>query len=56
MAVGSANFPDTTDDEVDKYLMDAAKAISRGKSLESSGHVFNVECHTISANLKYCSG
>ena len=51
---GSANFPDTTDDEVDKYLMDAPKAISKGKSLENSGHVFNVECHTMSPNLKYC--
>ncbi|XP_068749050.1 uncharacterized protein [Montipora capricornis] len=51
---GSANFPDTTDDEVDKYLMDAPKAILKGKSLESSGHVFNVEYHTISPNLKYC--
>ena len=51
---GSANFPDTTDDEVDKYLKDAPKAILKGKSLESSGHVFNVECHTISPNLKYC--
>ncbi|XP_068672874.1 uncharacterized protein [Montipora capricornis] len=34
--------------------MDAPKAIFKGKSLESSGHVFNVECHTISPNLKYC--
>ena len=51
---GSANFPDTTDDEVDKYLKDVPKAILKGKSLESSGHVFNVECHTISPNLKYC--
>ena len=51
---GSENFPDTTDDEVDKYLKDASKAILKGKSLESSGHVFNVECHTISPNLKYC--
>ena len=36
------------------YLKDAPKAILKGKSLESSGHVFDVECHTISPNLKYC--
>ena len=51
---GSGNFPDTTEKEVDTYLKDAPKAILKGKSLESSGHVFDVECHTISPNLKYC--
>ena len=53
---GSANFPDTTDDEVDKCLKDTpkAKAILKGKSSEISGHVFNVECHTVSPKLKYC--
>ena len=34
---GSANFPDTTHVEVDKYLMDAPKAILKAKNLESSG-------------------
>ena len=52
--LGSANFPDTTENEVDTNLKDAPKAILKGKSLESSGHVFDVECHTISPNLKYC--
>ena len=51
---GSASLPDTTDKEVDSYLQDAPKAILKGKSLESSRHVFNVECNTISPNLKYC--
>lgn len=30
---GSANFPDTTDDEVDKYLIDAPKSDFEGKEL-----------------------
>lgn len=51
---GSANFPDTTENEVDTYCKDAPKAILKGKSLESSGNVFDVECRTISPNLKYC--
>ena len=49
---GSGNFPDTTEKVVDTYLKDAPKAILKRKSLESSGHVFDVECHTISPNLK----
>lgn len=49
----SSTFPDTTDNEVKTYLKDAPKSILKGKSLESSGHVFNVECHTISPNIKY---
>ena len=51
---GSGNFPDTTEKHVYTYLKDAPKVILKGKSLESSGHVFDVECHTISPNLKYC--
>lgn len=44
----SASFPDTTDNEVDIYLKDAPKAILKGKSLGSFGHVFNVECNLAS--------
>ena len=54
---GSANFPDTTDDEVDKCLKDIPKAILKGKSSEISGHVFNVECHTVTLfQVLFCSG
>ena len=53
--LGSTNFPNTIEDDVEKYLKDKApKALLKGSSLEYSKHVTAVAYHTISPNLKYC--
>jgi hypothetical protein len=52
---GSSHFPDTFEEDVEKYLKDKApKALLKGASLEESKHVKDVAFHTISPNLKYC--
>ena len=51
----STNFPDTTENDVEKYLEEnGLKAKVKGSSLLDSHHVVDAEFHTISPNIKYC--
>ena len=53
--VGGKNFPDTTKENVEKYLDDKApKALLKGSSLEKSGHLTDCQCHNISSNVWDC--
>ena len=53
--VGSINFPDTIESDVEKYLIvHGQKAIVKGSSLLDSRHVMGVTFHNISPDIKYC--
>lgn len=53
--IGSKNFPDTSEKNLEKYLADKApKALLKGSSLEESGHATDCQCHNISNNVWFC--